>query len=57
MTRFERVQQILDESIGDPQVQIGVHQVFWRHILATNSPKRSPWSCRWSNSATERNPI
>ena len=30
MTRYERVQQILDESIGGPTVQIGVHGAFWR---------------------------
>src|SRR6266704_3489089 len=30
MTRYERVQQILDESIGGPAVQIGVHGAFWR---------------------------
>jgi photosystem II stability/assembly factor-like uncharacterized protein len=30
MTRYERVQQILDESIGGPNAQIGVHGAFWR---------------------------
>jgi photosystem II stability/assembly factor-like uncharacterized protein len=30
MTRYERVQQILDESIGGPDAQIGVHGAFWR---------------------------
>lgn len=30
MTRYERVQQILDESIGGPTAQIGVHGAFWR---------------------------
>jgi len=30
MTRYERVQQILDESIGGPDTQIGVHGAFWR---------------------------
>lgn len=30
MTRYERVQQILDESIGGPDAQIGVHRAFWR---------------------------
>jgi hypothetical protein len=30
MNRYERVQQILDESIGGPDAQIGVHGGFWR---------------------------
>jgi photosystem II stability/assembly factor-like uncharacterized protein len=30
MTRFERVVQILDEAIGGPGVNIGVHGAFWR---------------------------
>jgi photosystem II stability/assembly factor-like uncharacterized protein len=30
MTRYERVQQILDESIGGPDTRIGVHGAFWR---------------------------
>jgi photosystem II stability/assembly factor-like uncharacterized protein len=32
MTRFERVIQILDTSIGGPAVNIGVHGAFWRGI-------------------------
>jgi hypothetical protein len=32
MTRFERVIQILDQSIGGPGVNIGVHQAFWRGL-------------------------
>jgi len=30
MTRFERVQQILDQAIGGSGVDIGVHGAFWR---------------------------
>jgi photosystem II stability/assembly factor-like uncharacterized protein len=30
MTRYERVQQILDDSIGGPAADIGVHGAFWR---------------------------
>lgn len=32
MTRFERVIQILDESIGGPTVNIAVHGAFWRGV-------------------------
>jgi len=32
MTRYERVQQILDEAIGGPDVNIGVHGAFWRGL-------------------------
>lgn len=32
MTRYERVQQILDDSIGGPNAQIGIHGAFWREI-------------------------
>jgi hypothetical protein len=32
MTRFERVLQILDEAIGGPGVNIGVHGAFWRGL-------------------------
>ena len=32
MTRFERVQQILDEAVGGATANIGVHQAFWRGI-------------------------
>lgn len=32
MTRYERVQQILDGAIGGPNVQIGVHGAFWRGL-------------------------
>ena len=32
MTRYERVQQILDSAIGGPNVQIGVHGAFWRGL-------------------------
>ena len=28
MTRFERVVQILDQAIGGPNVNIGVHRAF-----------------------------
>ncbi|AWM36730.1 hypothetical protein GobsT_54240 [Gemmata obscuriglobus] len=31
MTRYERVQQILDQSVGGPGVDIGVHGAFWRN--------------------------
>jgi hypothetical protein len=31
MTRFEHVQQILDNAIGGPTVNIGVHGAFWRN--------------------------
>ena len=30
MTRYERVQQILDQAIGGPGVSIGYHGAFWR---------------------------
>jgi photosystem II stability/assembly factor-like uncharacterized protein len=30
MTRYQRVQQILDESIGGATAEIGVHGAFWR---------------------------
>lgn len=30
MNRFERVVQILDEAVGGPEVQIGIHRAFWR---------------------------
>ena len=30
MTRYERVQQVLDESIGGQTAQIGIHGAFWR---------------------------
>jgi len=30
MTRYERVQQILDDSIGGPAADIGIHGAFWR---------------------------
>lgn len=32
MTRYERVIQILDEAIGGPAVNIGVHGAFWRGL-------------------------
>jgi hypothetical protein len=32
MTRYERVIQILDEAIGGPDVNIGVHGAFWRGL-------------------------
>jgi photosystem II stability/assembly factor-like uncharacterized protein len=32
MTRFERVLQILDDAIGGPNVNIGVHMAFWRGL-------------------------
>jgi hypothetical protein len=32
MTRYERVVQILDESIGGSNVNIGVHGAFWRGL-------------------------
>ena len=32
MTRYERVIQILDEAIGGPDVNIGVHGAFWRGV-------------------------
>ena len=32
MTRYERVMQILDEAIGGPDVNIGVHRAFWREL-------------------------
>lgn len=32
MTRYERVVQILDEAIGGPTVNIGVHGAFWRGL-------------------------
>jgi hypothetical protein len=32
MTRYERVMQILDEAIGGPNVNIGVHGAFWRGL-------------------------
>jgi photosystem II stability/assembly factor-like uncharacterized protein len=32
MTRYERVKQILDEAIGGPDVNIGVHGAFWRGL-------------------------
>jgi len=32
MTRYERVIQILDEAIGGPNVNIGVHGAFWRGL-------------------------
>ena len=32
MTRFDRVIQILDESIGGPGVNIAVHGAFWRGV-------------------------
>ena len=31
MTRDERVLQILDEAIGGPGANIGVHGAFWRN--------------------------
>ena len=32
MTRFERVIHILDQAVGGPSVNIGVHRAFWRGI-------------------------
>lgn len=32
MTRYERVQQILDNAIGGPNAPIGVHGAFWRGL-------------------------
>lgn len=32
MTRHERVMQILDEAIGGPNVNIGIHGAFWRGL-------------------------
>jgi photosystem II stability/assembly factor-like uncharacterized protein len=32
MTRLERVIQILDQAIGGPNVNIGVHRAFWRGL-------------------------
>ena len=32
MTRYERVLQLLDEAIGGPNVNIGVHGAFWRGL-------------------------
>src|ERR687896_696338 len=32
MTRYERAVQILDEAIGGPNVNIGVHGAFWRGL-------------------------
>ena len=32
MTRYERVLQILDQAIGGPGVNIGVHGAFWRGL-------------------------
>jgi photosystem II stability/assembly factor-like uncharacterized protein len=32
MTRYERVMQILDEAIGGPNTNIGVHGAFWRGL-------------------------
>ena len=32
MNRFERVLEILDQAIGGPREQIGVHGAFWRGL-------------------------
>lgn len=32
MTRYERAIEILDNSIGGPTVEIGVHRAFWRGL-------------------------
>jgi hypothetical protein len=32
MTRYERVQQILDQAIGGPGADIGAHGAFWRGL-------------------------
>jgi hypothetical protein len=32
MTKYEPVQQILDNAIGRSNVQIGVHGAFWRGL-------------------------
>lgn len=32
MTRLDRVTQILDQAIGGPNVNIGVHRAFWRGL-------------------------
>jgi hypothetical protein len=32
MTRYERVMQLLDEAIGGPNTNIGVHGAFWRGL-------------------------
>lgn len=32
MTRYERVLQLLDQSIGGPAATIGAHQAFWRGL-------------------------
>src|SRR5215467_1653154 len=32
MTRFEQVQQILDQAVGGPTASVGAHMAFWRGI-------------------------
>ena len=61
MTRYERVQQILDNSIGGPIATIGVHGAFWRgksrdefvalivrnrQLLIVGNGIGSEWHCR-----------
>lgn len=36
MTRYERVQQILDEAVGGPTAPVGFHGAFWRNTTRDN---------------------